>query len=70
MLYWPRKLEAKAMTLKLSAPTTLMFVVAVAIAVLAALTALGAISILPIPSVWIMGIAFLVLAVGCLFKGA
>jgi len=58
------------MTLKLSAPTTLMFVVAVAIAVLAALTALGAISILPIPSVWIMGIAFLVLAVGCLFKGA
>jgi hypothetical protein len=58
------------MTLKLSAPTTLMFVVAVAIAVLAALTALGTISILPIPSVWIMGIGFLVLAVACLFKGA
>lgn len=58
------------MTLKLSAPTTLMFVISVVIAVLAALTALGSISILPIASVWIMGVAFLVLALACLFKGA
>ncbi len=58
------------MTLKLSAPTTLMFVISVAIAVLAALSALGTLSILPIASVWLMGIAFVVLAVACLFKGA
>jgi hypothetical protein len=58
------------MTLKLSAPTTVMFVIAVVIAIIAALAALGVVSILPIASVWIMGIAFVVLAVACLFKGA
>ncbi len=58
------------MTLNLSAPTTVMFVISVVIAIIAALAALGVVSILPIPSVWIMGIAFVVLAVACLFKGA
>lgn len=58
------------MTLKLSAPTTLMFVISVVIAIVAALQALGTLSFLPIASVWLMGIAFVVLAAGCLFKGA
>ena len=53
----------------LSAPKTITFVIAVIIAILAALAALGVFSVIPIPSVWLMGIAFLVLAVGCLLKG-
>ncbi len=56
--------------MKLSPPTTVIFVIAVVIAVVAALSALGTISAIPIASVWIMGIAFVVLAGGCLFKGA
>jgi hypothetical protein len=58
------------MTLKLSAPTTLLFVISLVMAVLAALAALGTFSIIPIASVWLMGIAYAVLAVACLFKGA
>ena len=53
----------------LSAPKTITFIIAVIIAVLAALAALGVFSFIPIPSVWLMGIAFVVLALGCLLKG-
>jgi hypothetical protein len=56
--------------MKLSAPTTVVFVVALAIAIVAALQALGTLSILPIAAVWLMAAAYAVLAVGCLFKGA
>lgn len=56
--------------MKLSAPTNLVFIVAVVIAVIAALAASGVVSIVPIASVWIMGVAFVVLALGCLLKGA
>ncbi len=58
------------MIMKLSAPTRLVFIIAVVIAVIAALAATGVVSVLPIASVWIMGIAFLVLTLGCLLKGA
>jgi hypothetical protein len=70
LIYRSNQLESKPMALKLSAPTSLMFVISVVIAILAALSALGTLSILPIASVWLMGIAFLVLALACLFKGA
>ena len=53
----------------LSAPKTITFVIAVIIAILAALSALGVVSFIPILSVWLMGIAFIVLAAGCLLKG-
>ena len=53
----------------LSAPTQIVFIIAVVIAILAALAALGVLSIIPIPSVWLMGIAFVLLALGCLLKG-
>ncbi len=53
----------------LSAPTQVVFIIAVIIAILAALAALGVLSIIPIPSVWLMGIAFVLLALGCLLKG-
>ncbi|MEM7425876.1 MAG: hypothetical protein AAF441_07260 [Pseudomonadota bacterium] len=53
----------------LSAPTQIVFIIAVVIAILAALAALGILSFIPIPSVWLMGIAFVLLALGCLLKG-
>jgi len=53
----------------LSAPKTITFVIAVVIAILAALAALGIFSFIAIPSVWLMAIAFVVLAAGCLLKG-
>ena len=56
--------------MKLSAPTNIVFIIAVIIAIVAALAALGIVSIIPIASVWIMAAAFVVLMVGCLFKGA
>ncbi len=56
--------------MKLSAPTTVVFVISLVVAVVAALQALGTLSFIPIASVWLMAVAFVVLAAGCLFKGA
>ena len=53
----------------LSAPTNIVFIIAVIIAIVAALAALGVVSFIPIASVWIMAAAFVVLMIGCLFKG-
>jgi hypothetical protein len=55
--------------MKLSAPTTIVFIAALVIAIIAALQALGSVSIIPIASVWLMAVAYVVLAVGCLIKG-
>ena len=55
--------------MNLSAPTNVVFIIAVVIAILAALAALGVFTIIPIASVWLMGIAFVILALGCLLKG-
>jgi len=56
--------------MKLSAPTTVLFVISVVIALLALLAALGIVAEVPIKSIWLMAIAYAVLAIGCLFKGA
>lgn len=56
--------------MKLNAPTTVVFVIALVVAIIAALQALGSVSIIPVASVWLMGVAYAVLAVGCLIKGA
>lgn len=56
--------------MKLNAPTTVVFVIALVVAIIAALQALGTVSIIPVASVWLMGVAYAVLAVGCLIKGA
>lgn len=56
--------------MNLSAPTNMIFIIAVVIAIIAALAALGVASFIPVASVWIMAVAFVVLAAGCLFKGA
>jgi hypothetical protein len=55
--------------MRLSAPTGLVFVVALIVAVVAVLEAMGTISFVPLASVWIMTIAYAVLAVGCLIRG-
>jgi len=56
--------------MKLSAPTTALFVISPAVALLGLLAVLNVISGLPIASVWLMAIAYGVLAIGCLFQGA
>jgi hypothetical protein len=55
--------------MRFSAPTGLVFLIALVIAVVAALEAMGTISFVPLASVWIMAIAYAVLAVGCIIKG-
>ena len=55
--------------MKFSAPTGLVFVIALVVAVVAVLEAMGTISFVPLASVWIMAIAYAVLAAGCLIKG-
>ena len=55
--------------MELSAPSVLIFVISLVIAVIGALEALGTIAFIPLASVWIMAIGYAVLAAGCLFKG-
>lgn len=55
--------------MNLSAPTQLVFIISVVIAILAALAGAGVLAIIPIASVWLMGIAFVILALACLLKG-
>jgi len=55
--------------MNLSAPTMIVFIISLVVAVLAALAAAGIFAIIPIASVWLMAIAYVVLAAGCLFKG-
>ena len=62
--------SAGGLTMRLSAPTTQIFVISLIMAILAALAALGTVAFIPIASVWIMAIAYAVLAVGCVIKGA
>ena len=65
-----RRINRRRIVMRLSAPTTVLFVVSVVIAVLAVLAAIGTLASIPVASVWIMAIAYVVLALGCLIKGA
>ena len=53
--------------MNLSAPTQLIFIVALVIAIVALLMFVNVIAFIPISSVWVMTLAYVVLAVGCLF---
>lgn len=55
--------------MNLSAPTTVVFIISVVIAILGVLAALGTLAGIPLASVWIMTIAYVVLAAGCLMRG-
>lgn len=56
--------------MNLSPPTQIVFIISVLIALLGVLAALGVVTFIPLASVWIVTIAFVVLAVACLIKGA
>lgn len=56
--------------MNLSAPTQLVFIISLVIAIIGVLAALGVVAFIPMASVWIVTIAYVVLAVGCLLKGA
>lgn len=55
--------------MNLSAPTTVVFIISVVIALVALLISLNVIAFAAVPSFWIMTAAWVVLAAGCLFKG-
>jgi hypothetical protein len=55
--------------MKLSAPTQIVFIISLIIAVIGLLIALNVLAMIPIASVWVMLIAYIVLAAGCLLKG-
>jgi hypothetical protein len=57
-------------TMNLSAPKQIIFIIALVIAIIALLMFLNVITFVPIPAFWAMTIAYAVLAVGCLIKGA
>ena len=56
--------------MNLSAPTQIVFIIAVVIAIIALLMVFNVIGFIPIAAFWVMTIAFVVLAAGCLLKGA
>ncbi|MER8749149.1 hypothetical protein NKH57_07665 [Mesorhizobium sp. M1050] len=56
--------------MNLSAPTQIVFIISVVIAIIGVLAALGILAFIPLASVWIVLIAFIVLAGGCLMRGA
>ena len=54
--------------MKLSAPTQIVFLISLVIAVLAVLAALHIFTVITLASVWIMGIAYAILAAACLMR--
>jgi hypothetical protein len=55
--------------MNLSAPTNIVFIIALVIAILGLLAGLGIFAIIPLSAFWLMTIAYVVLAAGCLLKG-
>ena len=56
--------------MNLSAPTQIVFLVSLVIAVVGVLAGLAIIPGLPISALWIVTAGYVVLALGCLLKGA
>jgi hypothetical protein len=56
--------------MNLSAPTQVVFLISLVLAVIGVLAGLAIIPGLPISAFWIVTIAYIVLAVGCLLKNA
>ncbi len=55
--------------MNLSAPTMVVFIISLVVAVLGMLAGFGILSIIPIPAVSLLSIGYIILAAGCLFKG-
>lgn len=56
--------------MNLSAPTQVVFIVTIVIAIIGLLMAFGVFSLGAISAFWVMTIAYVVLAAACLFRGA
>jgi hypothetical protein len=56
--------------MSLSAPTQWLFFLALIIAIIALLMFFSVITFIPVAAFWVMTLAYVVLAVGCLIKGA
>ncbi|WP_108722948.1 hypothetical protein [Mesorhizobium sp. ORS 3428] len=56
--------------MNLSAPTQIVFIISLVIAIIGLLAGLGVLAFIPLAAVWITLIAYIVLAAGCLMRGA
>ena len=56
--------------MRLNRPTQMFFIISLVIALIGVLAAVNVLVALPIASVWIMTIAYAVLAAACLIRGA
>lgn len=65
------QIAPEGLVVNLNAPRQLYFVIAVVIALIAVLSAfISALAFIPISSFWLMTIAFVILALACVVKGA
>lgn len=55
--------------MNLSAPTNVVFIISLVVAIVGLIVGLGIIPALPISAFWIVIIGYAVLACGCLLKG-
>ena len=62
--------DSRETAMNLSAPTQVVFIIALIIAIIALLMMVNVITFIPIASFWVMTIAYVVLAIGCMIKGA
>jgi hypothetical protein len=56
--------------MNLNAPTQIVFIIALVIAIIALLMFFSVITFIPIAAFWVMTLAFVILAGACLLKGA
>jgi hypothetical protein len=56
--------------MSLSAPTQIVFIIALIIAIIALLMFFNVITFIPIAAFWVMTAAYVILAVACMIKGA
>lgn len=56
--------------MNLSAPTQIVYIIALVIAIIALLMFLNVIAFIPVAAFWVMTLAYVVLAVACLLRGA
>lgn len=56
--------------MSLSAPTQVVFIISIVIALVALLMYFSVITFIPVAAFWVMTLALVVLVAGCLMKGA
>ena len=55
--------------MNLSAPTNIVFIISLVVAILGILAGLGVLAIIPVSAFWLVTIGYVILAAGCLLKG-